>query len=136
MKSREAKTPTISRNVTSDGNSQWLTPSRPLARQQVPRAQSDDADQHGEGVVIDVAGLQPARLARELAGGGGDAVRAEAVDDHAVAALPQPVAQGEGGAHEQAVIKLVEIPFVEQKQVDRAEPRGQPARDAGFERIE
>src|SRR5215470_16509896 len=95
-------TPTSGRKVTSDRRGQWLMPAL-LLRQQIPCDQRNDADQHGKGVVIDVAGLQPAGLARQLTGGGGDPVRTEPVDNHAVAALPQAVAQSEGGADEQPV---------------------------------
>src|SRR5262249_2706943 len=128
-------TPTSGRKVTNDRRGQWLMPPL-LLRQQIPGDQRDDADQHGKGVVIDVAGLQPAGLARQLAGGGGDPVGPEPIDDHAVTALPEAVAQGKGRAHEQPVVELVEVPFVEQEQVDRAEPRRQPDRNAGLQRIE
>src|SRR5205807_8929640 len=47
---------------------------RPSSRQQVPGDQRDDADQHRESVMIDVAGLQPACLARQFAGRRGDPV--------------------------------------------------------------
>src|SRR5580700_308625 len=103
--------PTSGRKVTSDKSGQWLM-ARSL-RDQVPGDQRDDADQHGKGIVIDVAGLQPARLARQLARRGSDAVGAQPVDDRAVAGLPQIVAKAEGAADEQPVVKLIEIPFVE-----------------------
>src|SRR5438874_5765470 len=85
---------------------------RPSSRQQVPGDQRDDADQHGEGVMVDVSGLQPARLTGQFAGRRGDAVRPEPVDDHAVAGLPQPVAEREGALDEEPVVELVEVPFV------------------------
>src|SRR5690348_2752632 len=85
-------TPTRGRKVTSDRRGQWLTIApRSSPRQQVPGDQRDDADQHGKGVVIDVSGLQPAGLARQLSGRRGDAVRAQPVDDRRVTGLPQPL---------------------------------------------
>src|SRR5437764_14070450 len=61
--------PTSGRKVISESSGQWLTgsPFRSL-RYQVPADQRDDADQHGKSVMIDVAGLQPARLARQFQG--------------------------------------------------------------------
>src|ERR1700744_371965 len=47
------------------------------------------SDQHHEGVVVQVAGLEPAQHARNRLGAGGDAVGAEAVDRSAVALLPE-----------------------------------------------
>src|SRR5687768_5502039 len=53
----------------------------PSERNQIPGDQRDDADQHGKGIMIDIAGLQPAGPAgkadREL----GNAVRPQPVDD-------------------------------------------------------
>src|SRR5437764_6576497 len=90
-------TPTRGRNVTSDSSGQWFTGGpRRLAGQQVPGDQRNYADQHRKGVMVHVAGLQPAHLAGQLAGGGGDAVRAQPVDNRAVASLPQPLAEREG----------------------------------------
>src|SRR5205814_7822292 len=89
-------TPTSGRKVTSDRSGQWLTADPRLSpRQQIPGDQRDDADQHGKGVVIDVPGLQPAGLARHLAGRRRDAVGTQPVDDRRVAGFPQPLAQRE-----------------------------------------
>ena len=86
--------------------------------EQKPGDERRDADQHGEGVVIDVAGLQPHDVARHVDDARRDAVRPEAVDDAAVAALPEQPAEPEGRAHEDEVVELVEIPFVEQEAVE------------------
>src|SRR5437868_6488855 len=52
--------PTSGRKVISESSGQWLTGSPFLSpRHEIPGDQPDDADQHGKGVVIDVAGLQP-----------------------------------------------------------------------------
>ena len=79
-----------------------------------------DADQHGEGVVIDVAGLQLHDAPRDAEHAGGGAVD-QPVDDLDVADLPQDAAEPEGRAHEDAVVELVEVPLVEQEQVERPE---------------
>src|SRR5262245_56518527 len=60
----------------------------PSAAEQIPGHQDDDADQHREGVVIDVAGLQPGRLLGDILRDRGDAVGAKPIDDLAVPALP------------------------------------------------
>src|SRR5207248_10119373 len=78
-------TPTRGRNVTSDRSGQWLM-ARPLSpRHQIPRDQGDDTDQHGKGVEVDIAGMQPAGIPRQFAGRGGEAVRPEAFDERPIA---------------------------------------------------
>src|SRR5580692_4324535 len=98
--------PTNGRKVTSESSGQWLMALSP--GDQVPGDQRDDADQHGKGIMVDIARLQPTRLARQFAGRGGDAVRSEAVDDRPVAGLPQPIAEAERAAYEEPVVELVE----------------------------
>src|SRR5262249_52906432 len=112
--------PISGRNVTSDSSGQWLMVLGLLPRDQVPGDQRDDADQHGKGVMVNIAGLQPACAKRRVARPGGDAVD-DTVDNRSVTGLPQPVAEAKGAAHEQPVVKLVEVPFVQQEQVQRAE---------------
>ncbi len=85
------------------------------------RDDDGDADQHGEGIVVDIAGLQPHDPVGHVDDTGRDPIRAEAVDDGAVALLPEDAADGHRRLHEQGVVKLVEVPLVEQEQVDRAE---------------
>src|SRR5579862_7837098 len=58
-----------------------------------PGDEGRDPDQHGEGVVVHVAGLQAHHAAGDVEHPGGDAVGAEAVDQPAVAALPQEAAE-------------------------------------------
>src|SRR5207248_1012287 len=128
-------TPTRGRNVTSDRSGQWLMARPRSPRHQIPSDQGDDADQHGEGVVVDIAGLQPACFPRQFAGRSRDAVGPEPVDDRRIAGLPQPLAERESGAHEEPVIELVEVPFVEEKQIDGPEPHGQPSWQVWDQRI-
>src|ERR1700730_1768521 len=86
-------TPISGTKVTRVSSGQWLMAwsIARLPRDQVPGDQRDDADQHGKGVVIDIAGLQPARFARQLAGRRRNAVRPQPVDDRAVARPPPAV---------------------------------------------
>src|SRR3954470_16419602 len=85
--------------------------------------------------MIEVSGLQSAPLARQLAGGGRDAIRPEAVDDLAIPGPPQSLAQREGVLHEEAIIQLVEIPFVEQELVQPAVLHRQSRRKVRLDRI-
>ena len=64
-----------------------------LPREHEPGDERRDADQHGEGVVIEIAGLQPHDVAGHVEHARRDAVRPEAVDQPAVAALPQEAAE-------------------------------------------
>ena len=102
----------------------------------VPGDQDDDADQHGEGVVIDVAGLQPARLrARRRC-----VALAMPSGPNPSMILPSPLFHSprraaSPAAHEQPVVQLVEIPLVEQEAGTAPRHRaGQPRRDVGLER--
>ncbi len=79
-------------------------------------------------IVIDVARLQLHGLSRDIEHAGGNAVRAETVDDHAVADLPQRAAEPFGRAHEEEIVQLVEIPFVVEEQVEHAPLRRHLAR--------
>src|SRR6266849_4933499 len=86
--------PTSGRKVTSERSGQWITAAFLRSpREQVPGHDRDKSDHHREGVVIEVAGLQSARLPRQVARYCRDPVRTEAIDDSAVAGFPQPVAE-------------------------------------------
>ena len=105
-------------------------------RQEVPGDERHQPDHHRKGIVIEIAGLQPARLSRQIAGDGGDPIGSEPVDHRAVAGFPQPVADHHGRPDEQPIVKLVEIPFVQQEQVQRAELGGEPHRDRIVDDVE
>ena len=47
-----------------------------------------------------------------------------------------PSPSDKGGPHEQPVIELVEVPFVEQEQVERAELRGETHREPRVDDVE
>src|SRR5204863_8290243 len=84
-------TPTRGRNVTSDRSGQWLMARPRSPRHQIPGDQGADTEQHGEGVVVDIAGLQPASFPRQFARRGGNAVAPKAIDDRRLARVSQPL---------------------------------------------
>src|SRR5690625_887075 len=108
------KTPTSGRKVTRESNGQVLIagPPSPRRPEHVPGDQQDKADHHCEGIVVEIAALQPDRAMRQAARCACDAVRAQAVDQRPVTQFPQAAADEEGRAQEYAVIELVEIPLV------------------------
>src|SRR5262245_50825237 len=81
-------TPTRGTKVTSvsSGQSAMASPERPI---EVPADQRRDADQHDEGIVVDVAGLQPHHALGRIERGVGHAVRAKAIDDADITAAPE-----------------------------------------------
>src|SRR5262245_47035210 len=66
--------PTTGRKVTMERIGQSLMVRSPRLPVEIPGHQQHDADQHGEGIVVDVARLQLARPARQAAGERGNAV--------------------------------------------------------------
>src|SRR5688572_31734012 len=72
--------PTSGRKVTSERSGQSLIASTPH-HDQIPGHQCRYPDQHDEGVMVDVARLQPNGAPGRLQGRGCYAIRAEAVDD-------------------------------------------------------
>jgi hypothetical protein len=50
----------------------------------------------------------------------GDAIGADAIDDPAIATLPEQAAEPLRRAHEDQVVELVEVPFVEQEAVEKS----------------
>ena len=89
-------------------------------REHEPGDERGDADQHGEGVVVEIAGLQPDDIARHVEHARGDAVGPEAVDDEAVAALPEQPAEPHRRADKEEVVDAVEVPGVEQEAIEHA----------------
>ena len=85
------------RQEGGEGEDRPARPSVASRREHEPGDERRNADQHREGVVVDVAGLQPHHVAGDVEHAGRDAVGTEAVDDRAVAALPeQPPSQSAG----------------------------------------
>jgi len=87
--------------------------------------------QHGEGIVIEVAGLQADDALGDVQHPRRHTVRAEAVDDEAVAALPEQAAEPDRRPHDEKVVDLVEVPLVEQEAVQQRLLAGEPHRDVG-----
>ena len=100
---------------------------RAAPREHEPGDERRDTDQHHEGVVVDVAGLQADDVARDVEDARRDAVRPEAVDDEAVAALPEQLAEPDRRADEEDVVDLVEVPLVEQELVEQPAGRAPAA---------
>src|SRR5262245_7280025 len=96
---------------------EWANSSVRPRREHEPGNESCSADQHRKAIVIEVAGLQPHHVAGDVKDPRGNAIRAEAVDQPAITALPQQAAQSDRGPHKNEVIKLVEVPLVEQESV-------------------
>src|SRR3954470_23354135 len=111
--------PTSGRNVVIERMGQLAMSVPSPGREHEPGDERRDADQHGEGVMIEVAGLHAHNIARDVEHARRDAVRTEAVDQPAVALEPERTAQPFDGAHQQDVVDLVEVPLVEQEIVER-----------------
>src|SRR5579871_6318858 len=97
-RSRISAEPMSGRKVTTERTGQPFMARSPEP-EEIPADQQDNADQHGEGIVIDVARLEAPGTAREDARDGRDPVRPEPVDDGAVAALPQAISDRLRRAH-------------------------------------
>src|SRR6516164_6895518 len=82
--------------------------------------------------MIDVTGLQPDDAVSDVDHARRNAVRADAVDDGAVARLPQEAPKPLRGSYKDRVVKSVEIPGVEQELVGPAEAFGEAE---GHERV-
>src|SRR4029079_9740764 len=101
-----------------------------------PCHEGGDTNQHGEGIMEEIAGLQPDHSLGDIDDARRDAVRTETVDQPAVAARPQEAAEPLGPIDEDEVIKLVEIPLVEQELIERPMLFGELARQIGAADIE
>src|SRR6266436_7399333 len=97
-----------------------LTISVSPAGKHEPGDKSRNADQHGERIVVHVAGLQAHNVARDVKDPRRDAVGTEAVDQPAVAALPQQATKPQRRPYDDGVVDLVEIPLVEEEPVEHA----------------
>src|SRR6185312_10806302 len=100
--SQTKSAPSSGRNVTTERIGQVVILLASHAEHE-PGDQAGDADQHREGIVIEVAGLQLDDIARHIQHPRRDAVRTETVDDEAIALLPQEAADPLGGPHEDQV---------------------------------
>src|SRR5487761_2509610 len=94
---------------------------RPLNVPEPQRQQHEYADDHGEGVLVDVAGLEQAHHAADPADYARRAVDHKAVDDGHIAEFPQPVADRARAAGEKPLIEAVATVFLHQDVDDEAE---------------
>src|SRR3546814_13077189 len=85
---------------------------------------SSDLDEHHQSISVEITGLHPAGIFAANDHKRGGAIRPEAIDRSFVAPLPEEAAQGEGRLYEQHIVKLVEIPFIEQEVVEQPEMAG------------
>src|SRR5215467_12792762 len=109
--------PSSGRNVMTESIGQ-LAMSVASAREHEPGDERRRSDHHREGVMVEVAGLQPHDVAGDVDHPRRDAVRPEPVDQPAVAATPQQAPEPDGRPHDEEVVDLVEVPLVEQEAVD------------------
>src|SRR5689334_4874332 len=94
-----------------------------------------DADQHHEGVVVQVAALEAAQHARNVVGPRRDAVGSQPVDRRAVALLPEYPADRQRRLDEHRVIELVEVPLVVEQCVQRLEGADRLGRHLGIDHV-
>src|SRR6516225_2575481 len=105
-------------------------------RKHEPGDRRGDADQHGEGIVIEVTGLQANDVARHVKNARGHAIRSEAIDDEAVAAFPEQAPEPHRWPDKQEIVDFVEVPFVEKEPVEQVLVARQSGRDVGPAHVE
>src|SRR5215468_2548887 len=108
--------PSSGRNTVTERMGQLAISVSP-ARKHEPSYESRDADQHGKRIVIHVARLQAHDVAGHVQHPRRHAVGAEAVDQPAVASLPQEPADPQSRPYDDEVVDFVEVPLVEQEAV-------------------
>src|SRR5579862_3429942 len=124
-----AATPTSGRKVTRVRSGQFCIAS-PDLEQEIPGEERHHADQHREGIVVEVTRLEAARQDRETTRRLGKTIGAEPVDYRAIALLPEAAPERESGAHEDEIVKLVEVPLVEEEEIKRPEGARAPGGNA------
>src|SRR5436309_12023022 len=86
------KAPTSGRKVMTERSGKLVIacalPSMQL-NEEIPGDEDHHPDQHGEGVVVHITGLQGAGAPRQPDRGGGDAIRPKSVDDCAITTAPK-----------------------------------------------
>src|SRR5712692_9439900 len=127
--------PSSGRNTVTERIGQLAISVSPAGKHE-PGDESRNADQHGERIVIHIAGLQAHDVARDVKDPRRDAVGTEAVDQPAVAALPQQAAKPKRWPHDEGVVDLVEVPLVEEEPVQHHMLPGELDRELGSPDIE
>ena len=109
-------------------------PKQPPGRDR-PGEQRGDADQHGEGIVVEVAGLQLDDARGDVLHPVAEALDDGLVDQPVVEALPQRRADPHRRTDEDEVVELVEVPLVEQELVEARVRRRRAARGVAGRRM-
>src|SRR5512139_2484098 len=89
-----------------------------LIKPREPGHQGEHPDQHGEGVVVDVARLECLHQARETLDQMCSAVHEEAIDHVLIAAPPQAATECARALGEDPAVEFVEPVFVDQQAVN------------------
>src|SRR5262252_2266760 len=114
--------PSSGRNTVTERIGQLTISASPADKREPgdekPSDESRDADQHGKRIVIHIAGLQAHDVAGYVQHPRRYAVGTKAIDQPAVAALPQEPADPQSRPYDEEVVDLVEVPLVEQKPVE------------------
>src|SRR5215471_10596847 len=118
---RQNSAPSSGRNVTTERIGQLVIA---LPHEHEVGDQSRHADQHGEGVVVQIARLEAHQHARHVLGTGGDVIGTEPVDRRLVALLPEEASDPERRLNDRGVVELVEVPLVVEQRVDAREALG------------
>src|SRR5690242_14931308 len=113
---RMSTTPAIGRKVTSVRMGKFSIAASEDLPEKIPGDEQHHADQHDEGIVVEISGLQQARADREPRRRGGEPVGTEPIDHGPVTLLPELEAERHGWPDEEPVVELVEIPFVEEEE--------------------
>src|SRR6187402_3778150 len=92
-----ANTGSATRRVRT-GKPSWF-----MSDRHCPGGRRGKAQQHYQGIGIDIARLQPAADDRAGLDHPGGAIGAEAIDNALIAGLPEEAADREGGANEQEI---------------------------------
>src|SRR4051812_24772182 len=115
---RQNSAPTSGRKVTSERIGQLVIV---LSHEHEVGDEGSHADQHHEGVVVEIARLEAHQHARHVLGARGDVVGAEPVDGGAIALLPEEAADPERRLDDGRVVELVEVPLVVEERVQARE---------------
>src|SRR5512139_2796880 len=109
---RQNSAATSGRKVTSERMGQLVIV---LPHEHEVGDEGGHADQHHEGVVVEVAGLEAHQNARHDLGARRDVVGTQAVDGGAIALLPEEAADPERRLDDDRVVDLVEVPLIVEK---------------------
>src|SRR5882757_7960479 len=104
LTTRQNNAPTSGRNVTRERIGQLDIGPLPHHHDEV-RHEGRNAQQHHERILIEETALEAAEHTRDIQRAGRDIVRAESVDDRAVALLPEQTADHQRRLHEHRVIE-------------------------------